>query len=280
MKLTDAVVKRLPSPPSANKIFYDEDVPGFGVRITRAGARSFVLNYVTKAGRERRFTIGRFPDWGTATARAEAKELRKRVDRGEDPMGDVEASREAPTVSDLCQRFLAEHTSKKRPRTQVEHRDMIANFVLPAIGTKKVAEIAFTDIDALHRKITARGTPTRANRTLSLMHKIFALAVRWRMRPDNPATGVERNEERRRNRYLSGEELGQTNGSIAGAPRPAGGQYHPLAALNRRAPWRGSLCPLGPVRPRVRRLDETWCDHKAKDRAPRPAIGCSSAVDR
>ena len=207
MKLTDAVVKKLPPPVSGNKVHYDDDVPGFGVRVTAAGARSFVLNYVTKAGRERRLTIGSFPDWTAGAARTEAKETRKRIDLGQDPLGDIHAVRGAPTVSDLASKFLGEHSSKKRPRTQREHSDMTAAFILPAIGSMKVAEVTDSDVNALHRKITKRGTRIRANRTLSLLHKMFALAVRWKMRSDNPATGIERNEEHKRSRYLSADEL-------------------------------------------------------------------------
>ena len=141
MKLTDAVVKKLPPPVSGNKVHYDDNVPGFGVRVTAAGARSFVLNYVTKAGRERRLTIGSFPDWTAGAARTEAKETRKRIDLGQDPLGDIHAVRGAPTVSDLASKFLGEHSSKKRPRTQREHSDMTAAFILPAIGSMKVAEV-------------------------------------------------------------------------------------------------------------------------------------------
>ena len=46
-KLTDATIRALPVPPKGNKITYD-DLPGFGVRVTAAGARSFILNYLTK----------------------------------------------------------------------------------------------------------------------------------------------------------------------------------------------------------------------------------------
>jgi hypothetical protein len=52
-KLTDSIVKTLPLPVRGNRIAYDTDVKGFGVRITAAGARAFVLNYRTRAGRDR-----------------------------------------------------------------------------------------------------------------------------------------------------------------------------------------------------------------------------------
>jgi hypothetical protein len=81
-KLTDAVVKALPLPAKGSRIFYDLGVKGFGIRVTSAGARAFVLNYRTRVGRERRFTIGSFPDWKTGGARMEAVELKRQIDRG------------------------------------------------------------------------------------------------------------------------------------------------------------------------------------------------------
>src|SRR4051812_6993843 len=104
-KLTDAVVRALPVPAAGAKITYDADVKGFGVRITAAGSRAFVLNYRTRAGRERRYTIGAWPDWKAPAARAEAAELKKVIDRGGDPVGEIRTAREAPTVADLCDRF-------------------------------------------------------------------------------------------------------------------------------------------------------------------------------
>jgi hypothetical protein len=97
-KLTDAIVKRLPTPARGKKIAYDSAVAGFGCCVYASGSRAFVLNYRTRSRRERRITIGSFPDWGTTAARSEAAELRKIVDRGGDPLGEVKATRAVPTV--------------------------------------------------------------------------------------------------------------------------------------------------------------------------------------
>ena len=88
--LTDAVIKRLPVPDTGNKISYDDDVAGFGVRVTAGDSRGFILNYRTKAGRERRITIGGFPTWNTVGAREEARRLKREIDRGADPLADIE----------------------------------------------------------------------------------------------------------------------------------------------------------------------------------------------
>jgi integrase len=71
----------------------------------------------------------------------------------------------------------------------------------------RVVEVTYTDIDRLHRKVTRHGAPYRANRTVALLSKMFSLAIRWRMRADNPCAGIERNQEHKRARYLTGAEL-------------------------------------------------------------------------
>jgi integrase len=85
---------------------------------------------------------------------------------------------------------------------------MIDADILPHLKHLKVAEVTFSDIDALHRHLTRqRKVPIQANRVVALLSKMFSLAIKWRMRADNPARGIERNQETKRRRYLSGDEL-------------------------------------------------------------------------
>lgn len=206
-KLTDTLVKALPPPGKGNKITYDSEVKGFGVRVTAAGARSFVLNYRTRYGRERRYTIGSYPDWKTSAAREEAAKLKKLVDVGQDPMDQVEADRGAKSVADLCERFEDEHLPKCRPSTQRDYRALIKNEILPSLKHVRVANLTFSALNDLHRKITKRGAPYVANRTIAVISKMLSLSIKWGWRTDNPAIGIERNQETKRHRYLSASEL-------------------------------------------------------------------------
>ena len=215
-KLTDTIVKALPLPAKGNKITYDSEVRGFGARVTAAGARSFILNYRTRTGRERRVTIGAYPDWKTNVARDEAANLKRRIDVGEDPMDTVDADRSAKTVADMCKRFEEEHLPKRRPATQRDYLALINREILPALKHKKVTEVDYNDIDALHRKISKRA-PYLANRTLAVLSKMFGLASssKWRWCTENPAKGVERNEEVKRHRYLTPAELSRLSAALA-----------------------------------------------------------------
>jgi integrase len=206
-RLTDVGVKRLPTPASGNDITWDDAVTGLGARITAAGHRSFVLDYRTRVGRRRRYTIGTFPDWSVAGAREEARRLKREIDGGSDPLAEIEAERGAATVADLIARFIDEHLPRKRERTRGDYLRMVELHIRPALGRMKVADVAWSDIDALHRRITKSGSPVAANRVVAVVSKMFTLAIRWKMRPDNPAKGIERNAEHKRKRYPSADEL-------------------------------------------------------------------------
>jgi integrase len=214
MRLTDKVVRDLTPPERGNKITYDDSVAGFGARVTAAGARSFVLNYRTKTGVERRYTIGAFPVCSVVAARDEAKRLRRAVDSGRDPIGELRETRDAPTVNELADRFLADYVPRKRPGTAKDYRNQIRAEIRPALGRLKVAEVVFRDIDRLHRKISQRA-PTQANRALALLSRMFSMAIRWGMRTDNPCKGVEKNVEEKRSRYLSADEMARLSAALA-----------------------------------------------------------------
>ena len=215
-RLTDKNVKVMPLPIRGSRITYDTEVKGFGIRVTAAGARAFVLNYRRRNdGLERRYTIGSAPDWSATAAREEAKRLKRLIDSGGDPVGDHKEMRGAPTVDDLSDRFEQEHLPRKRPSTQADYRSAIRKHIRPAFRNRKVASLTFEDVDALHRSLTKGGTLYRANRVVAVLSKMLSLAVKWKWRSDNPAKGIERNDEAKRRRYLSDEELLRLTSALA-----------------------------------------------------------------
>jgi integrase len=219
-RLTDRTVLALTAPNEGNKIYWDGagSVPGFGVRVTAAGHRAFILNYRTRTTkRERRITIGSPPAWTLAAARESAAEHRRRIDGGDDPLAELAAGRAAPTVADLAERFMADELPKRRESTRVDYSAIIRSYIFPALGRLKTAEVRHADIEKLHRKI-AETAPYRANRTVAILSRMFNLAIKWQMRTDNPAKGIERRPEEKRERYLSPAEIVRLAEALAARP--------------------------------------------------------------
>ena len=143
MRLTEKTIKELVPPAKGNRITYDDEVPGFGIRVTRLGARAFVLNYVVE-GRERRLTIGAWPVWSATGARRRAKELRIRIDQGEDPLGESQGRRQEPTFAEVATEYLENHAAKKKSG----HADKLYldRDVLPSWGHLKAGDIRRRDV--------------------------------------------------------------------------------------------------------------------------------------
>jgi integrase len=220
-RLTERAIKALKAPKRGERFIWDSAVTGFAVKVfapTKAhpnGARTFVLSYWLN-GTERRYRIGSWPDWSVTAARAEAKEIRQRVDRGEDPASDRRERREAPTMADLAERYRREHLPRKSEQSQHDDGVMIGH-ILRQIGVdRQVADVHHGDIAALHRAITDTGHPVLANRTVACASRMFSLALMpmagedkpWRDQAQgNPCKGIERNPEEAKERFLSPAEI-------------------------------------------------------------------------
>jgi integrase len=204
----------------AETVLWDSELKGFGCRVQRGGAKAYVLHYRAGGGRGaplRKLTIGRHGSpWTPETARKEAKTLLGMIEEGADPAADKMARREAPTIAELAERFLAEHAEAKRKgSTAAEYRRLLDKIILPALGKRKVADVTRADITKLHH--ANRAAPYQANRVLAVLSKMFNLAERWGLRPDgsNPCRHVEKFAERKRERMLSPAELAQLGEALA-----------------------------------------------------------------
>ncbi len=227
LKLTDRFVKAAMSGDRKSPIFMDDEVIGFGLQVRQSGRKSFTLDYMFE-GRRRRLFIGDFPDWSTTAARDHAKQIKREVDQGMDPLAIRDERRSAPTMKHLIERYLEEHVSKQAPDSAADHRSMMNKLVLPVWSDRKVIDIRRADVDKLladvtkgrgrpHKKKTKqkrlkplqppRPTPGRANRLGCAIRKMFNLAIRWEMRTDNPAAGFIRNPENPRERFLDITEI-------------------------------------------------------------------------
>ena len=212
-RITDKAVRDMEPPATGNRRIYDTDIKGFGVRVTAAGAKAFILNYYVH-GRERRYTIGSYPDWSVQAARKEAAELKRVIDKGDDPLETRQVNRAAPTMADLFERYATDHLPHKAPRSAADDLSMWKKIILPFFGHQKVAAVTHADCDRLHREI-AVDRPVRANRVIEVLRKAMNLAIRWGWRTDNPAGGVRRSPEEGRERYLTREEAERLLGTLA-----------------------------------------------------------------
>lgn len=203
-KLTSTFIKEAPAPPSGNKLYRCNQITGFALRVTKSGKKAFVLNYRFE-GIERRMTIGNYPEWSLKAAQDQAKDLRRLIDTGTDPLTERKIRREAHRVSDLFQFYKEVKFGDTLTRSDKDRISMWEKDILPALGKRPLKDIDRADIAKLHREITKR-SPVRANRILEVFRNALEMAVAEGQISSNVARGFQKNPETPRERYLSDKE--------------------------------------------------------------------------
>jgi Arm DNA-binding domain/Phage integrase, N-terminal SAM-like domain len=194
-KITKRSVDALkPGADVAELVLWDSELKGFGVRVQRGDAKSYLLHYRVGAGRGaplRKLTIGRHGSpWTAELARAEAKRLLGLVAQGKDPAGAKAEAKAAPTVTELAARFLAEHAeAKRKASTAREYRRLLEHVILPAIGKRKVADVTRREVERLHQ--TRTGTGGGDMEDLSPTSFAVETATKRLVRPIQIATAIE-----------------------------------------------------------------------------------------
>jgi integrase len=186
---------------------WDEDLPGFGLRVLPSGRKRYIIQY--RAGRRsRRISLGPSTVLTSEQARSRAITIIAATKNGEDPAARRDADRRAITVKELAQRFEKEHIDLRlKPSTAKGYRRMLERFVIPRLGNHRVTEVTRADVAQLHHDL--RHIAYDANRCLEMISKMFNLAEMWGLRPDgsNPRKHIKKYPEEKRERFLSPAEL-------------------------------------------------------------------------
>jgi integrase len=198
------------------------------LRVTPAGVKSYVLNYRTADGRERRYTIGKHGSpWTCDQARNKAIELRRGIAAGEDPLEMKAAIRTAVTVADLAELYLAEGPAEKpnkKASSWAADRSNIERHIKPLLGRKLVKSLTQADIAKFQADVAAgktaadvktgwrgraivEGGKGTAARSLAVLGAMLQFGVGRGLLPTNPAKGVKLYKGRKIDRFLSAADV-------------------------------------------------------------------------
>lgn len=210
-------------PADRDGFLWDRELKGFGLKVTPAGAKIYLVQYRTggRGAPTRRVTIGRHgAPWTPDLARREAKRILGQVAGGVDPGAVRQEDKASLTMAALVKAFMTQHVeAKRKPRSAAEYHRLFDNLILPELGGKRVKEITRSDVSRLHHAL--RSTPYQANRVLAVLSKLFNWAEQHDHRPDasNPCRHVEKYREEPRERFLSPAELGRLGRALTKSER-------------------------------------------------------------
>src|SRR5882672_8096558 len=171
-KLTKTHVAAL-GPREKTYIEWDSDLPGFGVRVTKNGAKSWVVEYRAGGGGRsapsRRMTLGSVATLSSEKARNGARDILARVRLCGDPANEIAKGREAATVRELSTKFLRADAKVGRKASTLALYDLYFRVhILPGIGSKRAKDVTDGDVLKLHRQIGIDAEkPATANRVVA-----------------------------------------------------------------------------------------------------------------
>ena len=179
--------------------YFDESLPGFFVRVTPSGVKTFGVMY--RIGNHlRRYTIGTTDKWTLADARDEAREALRGAARGNDPALNKQAERTADTFSELVEVYLEKHATNKRSGR--EDKRILNKYLVPKLRHMRAKDVTRAQIRLILEEI-AKDAPIMANR-----RKMYNWAIGHDLVEQNPCFKLPApSKERRRDRVLSVDEL-------------------------------------------------------------------------
>jgi integrase len=214
-RITKRAVDALACPAGKDREFlWDTALAGFGVAAFASGKKVYVCQY-RQGGRSRRIAVGEHGRLTPDEARSEAKKLLGLAEAGIDPVAEKRKERELRTFGAVAADFLTSHvTTKRKGRTADEYRRILGSRILPALGSKRIIELRRADVARLHGKLADK--PYEANRAVALISAVWNWAAKRGevALADNPAKGIERYREHKRERYLTSDELGRLGDAL------------------------------------------------------------------
>lgn len=219
--------KALASLPDISRmtVFYDTELKGFGLKVLPPsgrhanGSRSWIVEYRPGAGgrsvAKKRVVLGSTETLTPERARETARTMLAEVRLGSDPSLERQSARAAKTIADLEPFYSSETDPRRKPRTVELYRGLWRNHLLPALGSSAARGLTAAEVVRLHRRI-GQDHPSTANRVIILLAHFFQWAQRdgYVPKDHNPARGIAKFKENRRERYLSSEEMARLGAAI------------------------------------------------------------------
>lgn len=190
LKLTKTNIDRVRKPGRGTTLYWDTETRGFGLRVTKSGAASFVVQgTVAGEGKELRMTIGTYGAWTVDDARRRAEEYRHQFEDGVNPREAARADAALRvTLGEVMEAYVA-RPGKLKASTAAEYRRHVEQ-VFATWKNKPVVSITRDMVQARHAELVegglsgARAAPASANSAMVTLRILINFASRQYRRAD------------------------------------------------------------------------------------------------
>lgn len=169
---------------------WDDQIRGLGVRATKTGSKSFVMQYRNALSKQRVMVLGRCNDWSVTAIRKHATEVRRNIDRGDDPLAEKDERRHSDLMSEIFDTYWTDHCVKKnKASTQRLNEETLDSLIRPHFDKVRLPEMTRKRITDWHDDLLTTSTAHRANAALAVVKKVFSLLGSYRARHQSCQAG-------------------------------------------------------------------------------------------
>lgn len=211
MKFTKTAIDGL-SP--KDKIYreWDQDIKGFGVRVSPSGRKAFFIQYTRPDGKKDSFTIGAYGTLSLKQAQDIARAKIGDIRAGNNPKADKVRARQYPSLKEFMALFIQDYAKHNvKEKTLKGYEGVIRSAIIPALGNKRIDTIETQDISRLKNSYADK--PYQANQIIAILSKAYNWALEESLYKDliNPCANVKKYGKKQgvksRERYLTAEEI-------------------------------------------------------------------------
>jgi integrase len=235
INFTKAALDALPLPAAGQRVVhYDAKTNGLQIRVTSTGVKTFCVFRRIKNSNPERVTLGRYPDMSIEQARRESARINALIAEGINPNSDARALKTETTLQELFDEFLKHRRNRRgaylSEKTKRSYRYDF-NLYLSKWGNRQLSKFKDTDFGKLHTEI-GKEHPTTANRLMAMASSLFGYAADCKLfKGVNPAHGIKKFPETKRDRFLQSDELPAFFKSLAEEPNETLRDYFLISLL-------------------------------------------------
>lgn len=208
-KISKRIVDASAPDPTRRYYVWDDQIKGFGLLVLPSGVKSYIYQYRTPEGRERRATLGKHGSLTPEEARDKADDMRRAVKEGRDPLGEKNDRRKAITIADVLDAYLESDAFKtKADGTRATDKGRILRHLKPLLGRLHVDTMRPGDVEKAFAAIRdgktaksekmgpralarVRGGEGAARKSVRLLRSTLQWALRERLVTTNPASDIK-----------------------------------------------------------------------------------------
>jgi integrase len=158
-------------------------------------------------GQQKEIILGHFPDMTVELARKAAQKIKGQLAEGKNPCEEKEKIANEKTFGEAYEMYMSRHVSVENKLSTLKDVEFRIKKVLPHWSRRLLSSITRGEIQNMHEQIGEKHGIYEANRVLSYVCAIYNKMVNWGLKETNPAIGIQKFKEQKRDRFILHDEL-------------------------------------------------------------------------